>query len=84
MGQSFADIHAALAHAMAGNEEYLKKLIMEIVVLLGILFRWLQKLGRLYLKTNGIKPGKSWKLLHLNLNVLGEAEHKRIYLNLHM
>ena len=27
MGQSFADIHAALAHAMAGNEEYLTKLI---------------------------------------------------------
>ena len=27
MGQSFADIHAALAHAMAGNEEYLAKLI---------------------------------------------------------
>ena len=27
MGQSFADIHAALAHAMAGNDEYLKKLI---------------------------------------------------------
>ena len=27
MGQSFADIHAALAHAMAGNEEYLNKLI---------------------------------------------------------
>ena len=27
MGQSFADIHAALAHAMAGNEEYLRKLI---------------------------------------------------------
>ena len=27
MGQSFADIHAALAHAMAGNEEYLGKLI---------------------------------------------------------
>ena len=26
MGQSFADIHAALAHAMAGNEEYLSKL----------------------------------------------------------
>ena len=27
MGQSFADIHAALAHSMAGNEEYLSKLI---------------------------------------------------------
>ena len=27
MGQSFADIHAALAHAMAGNEEYLSKLV---------------------------------------------------------
>jgi hypothetical protein len=27
MGQSFADVHAALAHAMAGNEEYLGKLI---------------------------------------------------------
>ena len=27
MGQSFADVHAALAHAMAGNEEYLNKLI---------------------------------------------------------
>ena len=27
MGQSFADIHAALAHAMAGNEAYLSKLI---------------------------------------------------------
>ena len=27
MGQSFADIHAALAHAMAGNNEYLDKLI---------------------------------------------------------
>ncbi len=27
MGQSFADIHAALAHAMAGNEEFLRKLI---------------------------------------------------------
>ena len=27
MGQSFADIHAALAHAMAGNDEYLSKLI---------------------------------------------------------
>ena len=27
MGQSFADIHAALAHAMAGNNEYLNKLI---------------------------------------------------------
>ena len=27
MGQSFADIHAALAHAMAGNEEALAKLI---------------------------------------------------------
>ncbi|MDC3003348.1 tetratricopeptide repeat protein [Paracoccaceae bacterium] len=27
MGQSFADIHAALAHAMAGNEEYLTKLV---------------------------------------------------------
>ena len=27
MGQSFADIHAALAHAMAGNEEALTKLI---------------------------------------------------------
>ena len=27
MGQSFADIHAALAHAMAGNEHSLKKLI---------------------------------------------------------
>jgi len=27
MGQSFADIHAALAHAMAGNEECLNKLI---------------------------------------------------------
>ena len=27
MGQSFADVHAALAHAMAGNEEYLLKLI---------------------------------------------------------
>ena len=27
MGQSFADVHAALAHAMAGNEEYLIKLI---------------------------------------------------------
>jgi len=27
MGQNFADIHAALAHAMAGNEEYLNKLI---------------------------------------------------------
>ena len=27
MGQSFADIHAALAHAMAGNEKYLRKLI---------------------------------------------------------
>ena len=27
MGQSFADVHAALAHAMAGNEEYLTKLI---------------------------------------------------------
>ena len=27
MGQSFADIHAALAHAMAGNEESLNKLI---------------------------------------------------------
>ena len=27
MGQSFADVHAALAHAMAGNEEYLSKLI---------------------------------------------------------
>ena len=27
MGQSFADIHAALAHAMAGNKEYLSKLI---------------------------------------------------------
>ena len=27
MGQSFADVHAALAHAMAGNKEYLSKLI---------------------------------------------------------
>ena len=27
MGQSFADVHAALAHAMAGNEEQLSKLI---------------------------------------------------------
>ena len=27
MGQSFVDVHAALAHAMAGNEEYLSKLI---------------------------------------------------------
>jgi tetratricopeptide (TPR) repeat protein len=27
MGQSFADIHAALAHAMAGNDENLSKLI---------------------------------------------------------
>ena len=27
MGQSLADIHAALAHAMAGNEEYISKLI---------------------------------------------------------
>ena len=27
MGQSFADIHATLAHAMAGNDEYLNKLI---------------------------------------------------------
>ena len=27
MGQSFADIHAALAHAKAGNEQYLSKLI---------------------------------------------------------
>ena len=27
MGQSFADVHAALAHAMAGNEEHLSKLI---------------------------------------------------------
>ena len=27
MGQSFADIHAALAHAMAGNKDYLSKLI---------------------------------------------------------
>ena len=27
MGQSFVDIHAALAHAMAGNEQYLSKLI---------------------------------------------------------
>lgn len=27
MGQSFADIHAALAHAMAGHEKYLVKLI---------------------------------------------------------
>ena len=27
MGQSFADIHAALAHAMAGNDEHLNKLI---------------------------------------------------------
>ena len=27
MGQSFADVHAALAHAMAGNEEYLSKLM---------------------------------------------------------
>ena len=27
MGQSFADIHAALAHAMAGNEVFLSKLI---------------------------------------------------------
>ena len=27
MGQSFADVHAALAHAMAGNEECLSKLI---------------------------------------------------------
>ena len=27
MGQSFVDIHAALAHAMAGNDEYLAKLI---------------------------------------------------------
>ena len=27
MGQSFADIHAALAHAMAGNNDYLSKLI---------------------------------------------------------
>ena len=27
MGQSFADVHAALAHAMAGNDEYLNKLI---------------------------------------------------------
>ena len=27
MGQSFADIHAALAHAMAGNNEHLNKLI---------------------------------------------------------
>ena len=27
MGQSFADVHAALAHAMAGNDEYLSKLI---------------------------------------------------------
>ena len=27
MGQSFADIHAALAHAMVGNDEYLNKLI---------------------------------------------------------
>jgi len=27
MGQSFADIHAALAHARAGNEEYLQKYI---------------------------------------------------------
>ena len=26
MGQSFADVHAALAHAMAGNEEHLSKL----------------------------------------------------------
>ena len=27
MGHSFADIHAALAHAMAGNKDYLSKLI---------------------------------------------------------
>ena len=27
MGQSFADVHAALAHAMAGNEEYLSCLL---------------------------------------------------------
>ena len=27
MGQSFADMHAALAHAMAGNNDYLSKLI---------------------------------------------------------
>jgi hypothetical protein len=27
MGQSFVDIHAALAHAMAGNDEYLQKYI---------------------------------------------------------
>ena len=27
MGQSFADIHAALAHAMAGNDGHLRKLI---------------------------------------------------------
>ena len=41
-----------------------------------------RKRGRLYLKTNGIKRVKSWKLLHLNLNVLVEAEPKEIYLNL--
>ena len=27
MGQSFADVHAALSHAMAGNDEYLQKYI---------------------------------------------------------
>jgi len=27
MGQSFADVHASLSHAMAGNDEYLQKYI---------------------------------------------------------
>ena len=55
MGQSFADIHAALAHAMAGNEEYLSKLIDGNSGFAGDIVPAVAKAGRLYLKINGIR-----------------------------
>ena len=75
MGQSFADIHAALAHAMAGNDEYLNKLIEGNAGFAGdtvpaVATAW----KAIELKASGKKLKKSLEMFRPTLSVLGEAE----------
>ena len=77
MGQSFADIHAALAHAMAGNDDHLRKLIDGNSGFAGDIVPVVAKAWRAISKSEWVKAREELRIASSNFERFGGSRAQR-------
>ena len=83
-GSKFADVHAALAHAMAGNEEYLTKLIEGNSGFAGDIVSPVAKAWKAISENKWDTAREELKTASSDFERFVEVGLREIYLNLHM